>query len=122
MRTITKKELTEQIAGLLNEKRSTVRNVVQRFLDTVIDELAKGNRLELRDFGVFGVRTRKPRKARNPRTDQTVNVPARCCVKFKVGRNMKDRVQKGSTEIRAAKGERKAQPAAASEASPPATT
>ena len=62
-------------------------------LDEIIKELAAGNRLEFRDFGVFEVRTRKPRMARNPRTSQRVPVPVKRTVKFKVGRLMQERVQ-----------------------------
>lgn len=118
MRTITKKELTDGIADALKLKRSIARTVVQRFLDAVIAELAKGNRLEFRDFGVFEVRTRKPRMAQNPRTLQRVPVPVKATVKFKVGRMMKELVQKGLA-VSSGKAERQVESAAASEASPP---
>jgi integration host factor subunit beta len=122
MRTITKKEMTDRVADAINEKRSVVKNIVQRFLDDIVDELSKGNRLEFRDFGVFGVRVRKSRMAQNPRTLERVPVPVKCCVKFKVGRHMRDRVQKGTAELRAARSERKVRSAAASEAPPPPST
>ncbi len=93
MRTVTKKELTDRIADALDAKRTLVKQVVQRFLDEIIAELAAGNRLEFRDFGVFEVRTRKPRLAQNPRTLQRVPVPHKATVKFKVGRRMKLAVQ-----------------------------
>jgi integration host factor subunit beta len=122
MRTITKKEMTDHIADSINEKRTAVKNIIQRFLDEIVDELSKGNRLEFRDFGVFMVRLRKSRMARNPRTSESVPVPVKCCVKFKTGRQMRDRVQKGTAELRATRAERKVPSAAASEASPPPTT
>jgi len=93
MRTVTKKELTDRIADALGTKRTLVKQVVQRFLDEIVAELAAGNRLEFRDFGVFEVRTRKPRVAQNPRTLQRVPVPHKATVKFKVGRRMKLAVQ-----------------------------
>jgi integration host factor subunit beta len=114
MRTVTKKELTDRIAHTLNEKRSTVKNVIQQFLDVISDELSQGNRLEFRDFGVFGVRWRSPRMGRNPRTSQQVPVPLKCTVKFKVGRQLKERVQKGTAEVRGGgkvKADRPAAPA-----------
>jgi len=96
MGTITKKELVDRIADELNSsrprsriKRVQVRRVVQKFLDMIIDELAKGNRLEFRDFGVFECKHRAPRIAQNPKTLEKVPVPARRAVRFKAGRIMK---------------------------------
>lgn len=87
--TTTKKELIDRIATDTKHKRATVKKLVQAFLDTVIDELGKGNRLELRDFGVFEIKERAPRTAQNPKTLERVSVPAKKTVKFKVGRLMK---------------------------------
>lgn len=89
MATITKKELIDQIADATEVKRVAVKKVVQAFLDSIIIELGKGNRLEFRDFGVFEVKHRKPRMAQNPKTLEPVEVPAKRTVKFKVGRLMK---------------------------------
>lgn len=88
MATVTKKELIERIADETNLSRVEVKKALQSFLDQVIVELAKGNRLELRDFGVFETKTRAPRVAQNPKTLERVEVPARRTVKFKVGRQM----------------------------------
>ena len=94
MATVTKKQLTDRVADATRNKRVLIKDLVQRFLDEVVSELAKGNRLEFRDFGVFTVRERKPRIAQNPRTLERVEVPSKRTVKFKVGRRMRDRVQK----------------------------
>ena len=91
-RTITKRELVNRIAEDLGQTKVVVRDVLQRFLNEIIDELAQGNRLEFREFGVFEVRERAPRIAQNPRTLEKVPVPAKRVVKFKVGRVMRDRV------------------------------
>ena len=93
MATITKKELIDRIADATDQKRVLVKKLVQAFLDEVIDELGKGNRLEFRDFGVFEIKTRKARKAQNPRTLAPVKVPEKRTVKFKVGRLMKQRLE-----------------------------
>lgn len=93
METITKKQLTDRIADRWGQKRILVKQIVQSFLDDVIDELAQGNRLEFRDFGVFETKRRKPRVAQNPRTLERVHVPVKWTVKFKVGRMMKQKVQ-----------------------------
>lgn len=99
MRTITKKELTDRIADATQAKRTLVKTVIQQFFDAVIEELANGNRLEFRDFGVFEIRTRKRRMAQNPRTLERVPVPVKSTVKFKVGRRMKEAVQNVASEV-----------------------
>jgi integration host factor subunit beta len=93
MATITKKELIDRIAESTNQRRSLVKQTVQQFLDEIVDELAEGNRLEFRDFGVFETRVRKARLAQNPRARQAVWVPQRTSVKFKLGRLMKLRLE-----------------------------
>jgi integration host factor subunit beta len=92
MATITKKELIDRIAESTDSRRVLVKKVVQQFLDEVVSELGKGNRLEFRDFGVFETKTRKARKAQNPKTLEPVAVPEKRTVKFKVGRLMKARL------------------------------
>ena len=89
MSTITKKELIDQIADATSEKRVVVKKIVQTFLDSIIVELGRDNRLEFRDFGVFEVKQRRARKAQNPKTLAPVQVPPKRTVKFKVGRLMK---------------------------------
>ncbi|MBI1371236.1 MAG: integration host factor subunit beta [Phycisphaera sp.] len=88
MATITKKDLVDRIADATGETRVTVKKTIQSFLDNIIIELGKGNRLEFRDFGVFEVKHRAPRIAQNPKTLERVHVPAKRTVKFKVGRMM----------------------------------
>ncbi len=90
--TITKKELVNRIAEATGQTKVVVKEILQQFLDEIIDELSHGNRLEFREFGVFEVRERAARKAQNPRTLEKVFVPAKRVVKFKVGRTMRERV------------------------------
>src|SRR3954470_20888996 len=92
MATITKKELIDRIAESSNSKRVQVKRVVQQFLDEIVNELGRGNRLEFRDFGVFETKLRKARKAQNPKTLEPVAVPEKRTVKFKVGRLMKQKL------------------------------
>jgi integration host factor subunit beta len=75
MATITKKELIDRIAEKTDTKRVLVKRVVQQFLDEIVAELGKSNRLEFRDFGVFETKMRKARKAQNPKTLEPVEVP-----------------------------------------------
>ena len=89
MDTITKKDLIDRIADRTGNKRVVVKRIVQHFLDDIMNELGKGNRLEFRDFGVFESKVRQARIAQNPKTLERVEVPEKRTVKFKVGRVMK---------------------------------
>ena len=93
MHTVTKKELIDRIAERTNTRHVQVKKVVQHFLDEIVEELGRGNRLEFRDFGVFESRQRKARIAQNPKTLQRVQVPAKRTVRFKAGRIMKQKLQ-----------------------------
>ena len=101
-RTITKKELVSRIADKSGQTKVITKEVIQMFLDEIINELGEGNRLEFREFGVFEITERAERQAQNPRTLQKVFVPAKSVVKFKVGRLMRERV----AEIAAERGSR----------------
>jgi integration host factor subunit beta len=90
--TTTKKELVQRIAEDTKLAKAVVKTVVQSFLNEVIRELASGNRLEFREFGVFEVKERQARSAQNPRTLERVDVPQKRVVRFKVGRLMREQV------------------------------
>jgi len=92
MSTTRKKDLVDRIADSTQIKNALVKAFVQNFLDEIISELTKGNRLEFRDFGVFEVKKRAARKAQNPKTLEPIDVPARRRVKFKMGRIMKKKL------------------------------
>ncbi len=104
MATVTKKELIDRIADGESCKRSLVKRVIQTFLDNIVEELANGNRLEFRDFGVFESKVRASRQAQNPKTLDKVRVPSRRTVKFKVGRSMKERLHAAPVTIDEATG------------------
>ena len=90
MAKITKKDLIERIAEKNKQLRALVKSTVQIFLDSVIAELASGNRLEFREFGVFELKERSARIAQNPKTLQRVEVPAKLTVRFKSGRKLRE--------------------------------
>ena len=92
MKTVTKKELVHRIADRSGVTKVVAKEVIQSFLNAIIDELADGNRLEFREFGVFESRERAARLAQNPRTLEKVPVPAKRIVKLKVGRLMRKKV------------------------------
>ncbi len=87
-RTVTKRDLCERIAKQTGQTHVVTKQVVQLFLDQIIQELAQGNRLELRNFGVFDTRYQPARKARNPITSAVVYVSPKAVVSFKVGKAM----------------------------------
>lgn len=89
----TKKDIVKQIADRLNLPQVDTKNAVQSMLDAIIDILAEEGRLELRDFGVFQVKVRAERKARNPKTGQEVMVPARKVVTFKPGKLLQEKIR-----------------------------
>jgi integration host factor subunit beta len=94
---VTKKEIVKTISedcGLTQLKtKEIVQKTVEAIIDTLVDE-GSDNRIELRNFGVFEVKKRAARKARNPRTGERVDVPAKYVVTFKPGKEMEERVLK----------------------------
>ncbi|MHC4697604.1 MAG: HU family DNA-binding protein [Planctomycetota bacterium] len=104
MATITKKELIERIADREDCKRVVVKRIIQAFLDSIVEELGSGHRVEFRDFGVFESKLRAPRQAQNPKTMDKVMVPLKRTVKFKVGRTMKERLDELPAHIDKATG------------------
>ena len=87
--TLTKRDLVTRIAGETGMNQQHVFDVVQKTLDYIGESLAKGDKVELRNFGVFEVKTRKARVGRNPNAPETdVPIPARSVVKFKAGKEM----------------------------------
>ena len=88
----TKKDLINRIAESAGCTHVHVKAVVQEFFNEIICELAKGNRLEFRDFGVFETRTSPARTAQNPKTLEKVKVPAKRKVVFKAVRLMREGV------------------------------
>lgn len=102
MSTVTKKDIIDRISERTKEPRANVKKIVQEFLDQVIMELKRGNRLEFRDFGVFEVKRRAARVAQNPKTLKRVEVPPKVTVKFKVGRLMRESLERSDKAAAAA--------------------
>jgi nucleoid DNA-binding protein len=89
---MTKKEIVKRIAEHTALTQVQTKEVVQRAFDAIVETIVTEGRIELRNFGVFEVKVRRPRKARNPRTGEAVEVPAKTVVVFKPGRVMEERV------------------------------
>ncbi len=88
--TMTKRELVIRVANMLGMTQSDVAKIIEGTFDTISRTLAEGQRWELRDFGVFEVKTRASRIGRNPRTGEQVPVPERRVVTFRPGKKMKE--------------------------------
>lgn len=90
---MTKKEIVKAISEELGLTQLKTKEIVQRTFDAIIDTLVEDGRIELRNFGVFEVKKRAARKARNPRTGGQVEVPAKFVVTFKPGKEMEAKVR-----------------------------
>lgn len=90
---MTKKDIAKAIAEKLGLSQGQAKEVIQRVFDGITETLVKDGQIELRNFGVFKVKKRKPRKGRNPRTGEKVLVPERTVVTFRAGREMQERVR-----------------------------
>lgn len=92
---MTKRDLVSRISNETGMIQMDVQKIVQLTLDGISDAVAQGHKVELRNFGVFEVRTRKPRVGRNPNEPNTnVSIPSRTVVRFKPGKEMRESVQK----------------------------
>ncbi len=90
--TISKKEIVKAVSERHGLTTTQTGQVVQVFMEQIIDELARGNRIEFREFGIFELKRRRPRTARNPKTGDSVQVPEKTVVSFKAGKIMKAKV------------------------------
>lgn len=95
---VTKKEIVKKISEEIGLTQLKTKDIVQRTLDAIIQTLVAEGRIELRNFGVFEVKRRAPRKARNPRTGDKVYVPAKNVVTFKPGKEMEELVRQMNPE------------------------
>ena len=95
---MTKKEIVKQISEELGLTQLKTKEIVQKTFDAIVDTLLTEKRIELRNFGVFEVKRRKARKARNPRTGDQVDVDPKNVVVFKPGKEMEERVRKLSPQ------------------------
>lgn len=90
---MTKKEIVKDISDKTGLTQLKTKDIVQKTFDAITEALLKNGRIELRNFGVFEVKKRKQRKARNPRTGQEVFVPEKNVVTFKPGKEMTEKIR-----------------------------
>lgn len=112
---VTKKEIVKTISEAIEMTQLKTKEIVQKTFDAIVETLVEEGRIELRNFGVFEVKERAARKARNPRTGERVDVPEKFVVTFKPGKEMEERVRLLSEK-------KKAKVAATSNGTPPGAT
>ena len=89
----TKKEIVKEVSGKANITQTEVKDIIQMTFDSILAALVRGEKVELRNFGVFMVKERAERRARNPRTGEEVVVPKKKVVIFRPGRMMEARIK-----------------------------
>lgn len=90
---MTKKEIVKTISESIGMTQLKTKEIVQKTFDAIVETLVEERRIELRNFGVFEVKKRAARKARNPRTGERVDVPQKFVVTFKPGKEMEEKVR-----------------------------
>jgi nucleoid DNA-binding protein len=113
---VTKKEIVKTISDEIGLTQLKTKEIVQKTFDAIVETLVEEKRIELRNFGVFEVKKRAARKARNPRTGDKVYVPEKYVVTFKPGKEMEEKVR----ELERQAAERAAAMAAQQSSTPPA--
>lgn len=116
---MTKKEIVKTISDEIGLTQLKTKEIVQKTFDAIVETLVEERRIELRNFGVFEVKKRAARKARNPRTGTKVFVPEKFVVTFKPGKEMEERVRQ-LEEAEAAAAARRAAGEASTSAPQPA--
>lgn len=99
---MTKKEIVKTISEEIGLTQLKTKEIVQKTFDAIVETLVEEKRIELRNFGVFEVKKRAARKARNPRTGDKVYVPEKFVVTFKPGKEMEERVRELERQAAAA--------------------
>ena len=89
---MTKAELVEQVADKIQLTKKQTEAVVNILLNCITEALSKGDKVELRGFGSFRIRNRNPREGRNPKTGDTVQIPAKRVPFFKAGKELREMV------------------------------
>jgi nucleoid DNA-binding protein len=112
---VTKKEIVKTISEEIGMTQLRTKEIVQKTFNAIVNTLVEDGRIELRNFGVFEVKKRAARKARNPRTGEKVDVAAKYVVTFKPGKEMEERVHMLEMRDRAREAAKQGGPAPAGE-------
>ncbi len=118
---MTKKEIVKTISDEIGMTQLKTKEIVQKTFDAIVETLVEEGRIELRNFGVFEVKKRAARKARNPRTGDKVHVPEKFVVTFKPGKEMEERVRKLEEKAAAERAAQLSRDAKAASPAPPSS-
>ncbi len=112
---MTKAELVDEVAKVVQLTKKQAETIVNIVFDSIVESLRAGQKIELRGFGSFRLRSRKSRTGRNPKTGEKVEVPSKKIPYFKPGKELKELINKALAELPAAEGatETAPEPAAA---------
>ena len=105
---MTKAEMVEKVSSKINLSKKDTERVANTVLESIIQALAQGDKVELRGFGSFRVRSRESRDGRNPRTGDTVRIPSKRVPFFKAGKKLRELVDQGTprpSEVFSSSGE-----------------
>lgn len=97
--TVTKREICERIAEKNGWTAVQAKDVVQTFMDEIVNQLNQGNRMEFRNFAVLEPEVQPPQQARNPRTGEVVKVPQKVRVSFTAGKKMREKAQEALSDL-----------------------
>jgi len=100
---VTKKDIVRAISEEIGLTQLETKKIVQKVFDAIVETLVGQGRIELRNFGIFEVKRRAPRNARNPRTGHKVFVPEKFVVTFKPGKGLEARVKQRERQAAAAR-------------------
>ncbi|MGZ5476866.1 MAG: integration host factor subunit beta [Thermoanaerobaculia bacterium] len=91
---MTKAELVDEVARVVQLTKKQAETIVNIVFDSIVDSLRAGQKIELRGFGSFRLRSRKSRTGRNPKTGEKVEVPSKKIPYFKPGKELKELINK----------------------------
>ncbi|HEX2832112.1 MAG TPA: integration host factor subunit beta [Thermoanaerobaculia bacterium] len=96
---MTKAELVDEVARVVQLTKKQAETIVNIVFDSIVDSLRAGQKIELRGFGSFRLRSRKSRTGRNPKTGEKVEVPSKKIPYFKPGKELKELINKALGEV-----------------------
>jgi integration host factor subunit beta len=112
---MTKAELVDEVARVVQLTKKQAETIVNIVFDSIVDSLRAGQKIELRGFGSFRLRSRKSRTGRNPKTGEKVEVPSKKIPYFKPGKELKELINKAPAEGTLAVAESEEEETAAAE-------
>ncbi len=95
--TCTKRDIVKEVASRTGFDISTIQDIVDTMFEAMCVGLSEDRNIEIRNFGIFKVKETSSRTARNPKTGETITVPAKRHIHFKPGQEMKKKINESSS-------------------------